>query len=247
LVENIQKHPILGKEIKIEPLPSYITPEVRINLEHLGFRLCYIPKIDIGKLEDIKQTDVKKYLDNLHSRYPNWHPYESLNGKERSDHNTSRNLNVWFWKLIMQEKIKLPKLPGNWVAIETIQKPSSGNYYPSSPVTKILGLSSRLDVPFGEIYKAISSKRIELLKEMGLPVSLDIRMLETIEWNLLANRYGWGSSNTFEWTNTQAHDADENYQIITGRSDGGGAAYAFWLDPSTSNNRVGFRIAAVLQ
>jgi hypothetical protein len=60
LVENIQKHPILGKEIKIEPLPSYITPEVRINLEHLGFRLCYIPKIDIGKLEDIKQTDVKK-------------------------------------------------------------------------------------------------------------------------------------------------------------------------------------------
>jgi hypothetical protein len=147
----------------------------------------------------------------------------------------------------MQEKIKLPKLPGNWVAIETIQKPSSGNYYPSSPVTKILGLSSRLDVPFGEIYKAISSKRIELLKEMGLPVSLDIRMLETIEWNLLANRYGWGSSNTFEWTNTQAHDADENYQIITGRSDGGGAAYAFWLDPSTSNNRVGFRIAAVLQ
>ncbi len=71
-------------------------------------------------------------------------------------------------------------------------------------------------------------------------------MLNAVEWNLLANREGWGQTNTYEWTNTEARDDGDSYRVLVGDSGRGGAARASWYSPEYSREYVGFRVAVVL-
>jgi hypothetical protein len=92
---------------------------------------------------------------------------------------------------------------------------------------------------------AIENKKAEILRDMGISGRADVRLLETFEYNLLANRDGWGSTNTYEWTNTEYHNSGPSRRIIAGDSDCGGAAHAYCHYPSHEHINIGWRAAIV--
>jgi hypothetical protein len=236
----------LGTYVEVLPLPAEVTPEVQRNLERLGFELRYIPRLDIGSLDELQRYGQEKFLDEIQSRYPSWRRYETLSREERKDHSVGRNLEKWFWGLAKDGRMEFPQLPGTWVAVETMQKPPYMEHYDKTPVGEGLGLEDRFSVSWDDAHRAIESNKSQLLREIGLPSSAEVRMLEAIEWNLLANREGWGSTNTYEWTNTKARDDGDSLRVIVGDSGYGGAACAAWGPPSNSYGRLGFRVAVVL-
>ncbi|HLC94203.1 MAG TPA: hypothetical protein VJH96_01390 [Patescibacteria group bacterium] len=237
---------VLGVDVEVPPVPSLVTPEVNSNLKHLGFGLRYIPKLDLGTVDDLKKKDKERYLDELQKRSPGWRRYESLSDTERGDHLVGRNLEEWYWRQIKNGDIDHPQLPGVWVAVESMPKPSYGESYRKTPVSDKMGLSDRFNVNWNDAQAAIQKAKRGILSEAGLPSSLDVRMLETLEWNLLANREGWGATNTYEWTNTEYRAGGESNRVIAGYSGSGGAAYVYWYHPGDSSDDLGFRLVVVL-
>ena len=125
-------------------------------------------------------------------------------------------------------------------------KPSYGDSYEKTLAGEALGLEDRFNVSWDDAHQAIETHKRELLDDMGLATSVDVRMLEAVEWNLLANREGWGTTDTYEWTNTEARAGGDPRRVVVGASDDGGAASAPWGHPTFSGGRVGFRVAVVL-
>ncbi len=237
---------ILGTRVEVKPLPASVTPEVRRNLETFGFELLYLPKLDLGTLADLKKVGEGKYLDDLQKRYPNWRHYESMADREKSDHSKPRNLNEWFWGYVKNGNINFPELPGQWVAVEKMPKPAYREKYASTPVGARLGFKDRFDVTWNNAKAAIDKEKAKLLTDIGLRSGADMRMLEALEWNLMANREGWGKTNTYEWVNTEARGAGGSGRVYVGLSDYGGAASATWVHPDDSDDNLGFRVAVVL-
>ncbi len=238
---------VLGVDVEVSPLPDSVTPEVREKLKNLGMELRFIPDVNLGTLADIKRDGVDEYLKNRQRLYPNWHKYETLTDSQKEDHSIGRNLEEWYWNLVKDEKVPFPQLPGKWIAVETMPKPKYGDKYSSSQITDELGLEDRFNVTWNDANKAINEAEGNILAAAGLPIiGEQVRMLEAIEWNLLANREGWGKTNTYEWTNTELRDGGVSDRVIVGYSDSGGAAYAIWYRPGRSYDRLGFRLAVVL-
>ncbi len=237
---------VLGTNIEVPPLPSEVTPEVQRNLERLGFELRFIPKLDLGTLDELQRKGQEEFLNDIQRRYPDWRRYEVLSREEREDHSVGRNLEEWFWGLAKDGRMEFPQLPGTWVAVETMPKPPYGDSYEKTPVGESLGLEDRFNVSWDDAHQAIETHKRELLGDIGLSTSVDVRMLEAVEWNLLANREGWGSTNTYEWTNTETRDDGGPVRVIVGYSVSGGAANARWNHPTNSNVNIGFRVAVVL-
>ena len=237
---------VLGTEVDIQPLPASITPEVRKNLERMGMELRFIPSLNLDTLGNLKRKGEESYLSDLQRRYPNWKRYESLNETEQSDHSINRNIEEWYWRNVKDGNIDFPQPHGVWVAVETMPKPSTGETYKRTSVSEKLGLSDRLSVSWNDAQTAIQKAKQSILSEAGLPESSDIRMLEALEWNLLANREGWGKSDTYEWTNTELRDSGESARVFVGYGVGGGAANAAWSHPGSSGDGLGFRVAVVL-
>lgn len=235
---------VLGTEVDIQPLPASITPEVKKNLEKMGMELRFIPSLNLDTLEALKKKGEEGYLDVLQRRYPNWRRYESLNDTQRGDHAVTRNLSQWYWESIRDGKIDFPKLPGNWVAVEMMPKPADGDHYAPSKMSEKLGFKDRFNVTWDNANKAINREKRNILSEAGLR-SGDVRMLEAVEWNLLANREGWGKTNTYEWTNTEFRVSGVSLRVVVGYSDDGGAAKAIWAFPDSSDDHLGFRVAVV--
>jgi len=238
---------VLGAEVDIQPLPASVTPEVRRNLERMGMELRFIPNLDLGTLDDLKRKGQEQFIDDLQRKYPNWRRYETLSDSEREDHSVTRNLEQWFWELAKEDRMDFPTMPGNWVAVETMPKPSWGEHYAPSRLTEKLGFEDRFNVTWNDANEAMNRSKRDILSEAGLR-SGDVRMLNAVEWNLLANREGWGQTNTYEWTNTEARAAGDSLRVVVGYSDGGGAAYADWGSPGYSydDGSLGFRVAVVL-
>lgn len=237
---------ILGTRVEVKSLPASVTPEVRKNLEAFGFELVYLPKLDIGTLADLKRAGESKYLDDLQRRYPNWKHYESMAGREKSDHSKPRNLNEWFWGLVKNGNINFPALPGQWVAVEKMPKPAYRSTYESTPVSARLGFRDRFNVTWNDAKAAVDREKAKLLTDIGLRSGADMRMLEALEWNLIANREGWGKTETYEWVNTEYRASGVSFQVLVGASDYGGAAGAIWGLPDGSGAVSGFRVAVVL-
>lgn len=237
---------ILGTRVEVKPLPASVTPEVRKNLEAFGFELVYLPKLDIGTLADLKRAGEGKHLDDLQRRYPNWKHYESMADRDKSDHSKPRNLNEWFWGNVKNGNINFPELSGQWMAVEKMPKPAYRSAYESTPVGARLGFRDRFNVSWNDAKAAIDRKKAKLLSDIGLRSGADMRMLEALEWNMVANREGWGKTDTYEWTNTEVRDAGGSRRVYVGSSDLGGAAYASWGHPGYSGAGLGFRVAVVL-
>ncbi len=237
---------VLGSEVEVLPLPSFVIQEVMRNLERFGFELRFIPALDLDALA-LREKGVVVFLKELAEKYPNWKPYESLNEREKSNHTVVRNLHHWFWKQV--GNIDFPELPGQWLAVETLEKPAWGREFPRSPLTDRLGFSDRFNLSWDEVTRAIWNTKQSILSEIGLSGHGDIRLLEALEWNLLANREGWGKTNSSEWTNTEYRPLDVNCHLFVGNFKYGGAAHVIWerSDYSSFNFNIGFRVAVVFK
>jgi hypothetical protein len=236
---------VLGSRVEVKPLPSSLTPEVRRNLEAFGFELVYLPKLELGTLTDLKRMGEGRFLDDLQRRYPNWKHYESMSDTDQKDHSKPRNLSEWYWGRVKDENVTFPQLPGQWVAVEKMPKPAYGTAYESTPTGARLGFPDRFNVSWNDAKAAIDREKARLLGDIGLRSGADMRMLETLEWNLVANREGWGATNTYEWTNSEYRGSGGSGRLIAGRSGLGGAAGADWGHPSDSGDNIGFRAAVV--
>lgn len=181
--------------MEVKPLPASVTPEVRRNLEAFGFKLMYLPRLDLGTLDDLKRLGESSYLDELQRRYPNWRHYERMSDSDKKDYKISRNLNEWFWKSVKEGNVVFPKPVGYWVAAEEKPPISAGE-------EDKLGLGRRDIFSWGRAKGIIDSERSRILKDIGLPSMLITRMPEAIEWSLMANREGWAEITSNEWTNT---------------------------------------------
>jgi len=85
---------------------------------------------------------VPAYLKELNRIYPNWRPYEELSAKEKADNRIVRNLEAYFWENVKEGNVDFPVLPGQWMGVETIQKPYRCQKYPATALTDIMRLST---------------------------------------------------------------------------------------------------------
>lgn len=239
---------VLGANVEVPPLPANITPEIKRNMERLGFELRYIPKLDLGTLDDLKRKGEIQFLDDLQRRYPNWRRYETLSDTERGDHSVTRNLEQLFWGTAKNGNMEFPQSQGAWVAVESVKKPSWRESYDKTPAMEAMGLDNYFNVSAENADQAIQERFLPWFSgQTGLRVNgRDARMLTAVEWNLLANREGWGSTNTCEWTNTKIRVGGHPRRVLVGDSGHGGAASVDWYPLSDSAGYVGFRVAVVL-
>lgn len=236
----------LGVQIDIPRLPEYVTPEVIKNLENYGMELRFIPQLDLQQ-NFLRSKNVSDYLTELSTRYPHWKPYEQLTDQEKTDHTVVRNLRDWYWQQVKANKVNFPILPGVWMAVETMEKPAYGNQYPTSQLTTEMGLSDRFNVTWNKAKEAINNTKQDVLRNAGLlPGQKQMRMLTALEWNLLANRDGWGATNTYEWVEDEFRGSGASRRLIVGYSGSGGTADADWNRPDSSLGNIGFRVAVVL-
>lgn len=241
--EKSQWKRVLGTEIDVPRIPYIVTPEVQENLKEMGMELRFIPALDLGNLNKLKKLRREKYLKNLQYSYPGWNPYEELKNKEKGDHSVMRNLNKWFWDSVKDRKINFPELQGKWIAVETMPKPKRGDGYEPSIITDILNLKNRFSKTWKYINNTLNNKGAEVLAKIGIKNG-ELKMLDALEYNLLANREGWGKTNTYEWTSTEFLGEDNFYRaVVVGGSDSGGAANADLCLPENSGCDLGVRFA----
>lgn len=231
-------------------MPDSVTPEVRRNLERMGFGLRYVPTLDLGSKSYLRERRVKGYLTELQRKYPEWKVFESLSDWEKRDYSVPKNLRRPYWERVRDGDIDFPVLPGQWLAVETVEKPAYGRKYARTPFAEKLGFGDdRFNVPWYDIHDTFQREK-RVLSDIGLPIgSTDLRLLEALEWNLLGNREGWGKTNTSEWTNTENTEyshVGSPARLIIGHSGGGGAAFMGQRYPGNSVEDVGFRAALVL-
>lgn len=236
---------VLGTRVEVKPLPDSVTPEVTSNLERIGLGLRYIPALDLGSIEYLRDKGVDKYLIELQRKYPKWKPLENLLDTERADHTVPRNLERHYWELINNGNVAFPVLPGQWIAVETVDKPLRGEKYAKTSLSERLGFQKdRFDVSWNDAHTAIEREKPRILSDIGLSRrSADIRMLEALEWNLLGNREGWGETNTYEWTNTEFRLSDVSFRLFVGRSRKGEKASGRGFAKAYAKDRTGERPA----
>jgi hypothetical protein len=197
---------VLGAYVEAPPLPPQITPQVKEALERNGFELAYIPKLDIGTLEELKKSGIEKFLDKMETSYPNWRkcPYWD----EDIDSTMSINLEYIFWKFVEEGKIDFPQLPGAWIAI------GPAHSFGDSPLDADKFIEEELKPQF--------------LEETGLKEEdIEMRIPTALEWNLLANHEGWGENEgSYEWTSTNLNfrNGSEDRRIRLGGSKPDGVA-----------------------
>jgi hypothetical protein len=239
---------ILGTHVEVKPLPDSVTPEVRSNLERMGFGLRYVPALDLGNIAYLRERGVNKYLAELQQKYPKWKPFEGLSDRERADHTVPRNLEKWYWEHVNDGKVAFPVLPGQWMAVETLEKPVYGRKYSITPFAEKLGFrDNRFNLSWNDAKHAIDlQKHRGILSEIGLTRAADSRFLEILEWNLIGNREGWGKTDTYEWTNTKYRESGDLYRLLVGDSSRGGTAFVSFDRPDNSNIDIGFRAAVVI-
>jgi hypothetical protein len=260
---------ILGTDIEVTIPNTSITPQLRNSLNKLGLRLVYIPNLNLNTLQELQTIGTAKFLKSIKDRYPNWMPYESIQDKdslessyeddkdidqtssdqqpEKPNNNTTINLKESFWKSVLEKEVAFPKLPGQWMAIEYRPKPKIKEPYEPNLIDNYLG--NRF-TSWDKANLAISNNKDYILERLKLNSENEIyiRMPEIIEFNLLANRFEWGETSTYEWTNTERTSYKEDKKIssrlITGNSGTGGAASYFWHYPTLKvKNAIGYRIA----
>lgn len=132
---------VLGADVEVKPFPSYITPEVKGRLDFYGLKLMYLPKLELGTLDDLQKKGTSRYLDGLQARYTNWRHFERMSPAEKANHEIPRNLEEeGFWLPIIDGKIEFPNLPGQWVAVERLRKPNIGQFYEKTKLLEELNI-----------------------------------------------------------------------------------------------------------
>ena len=219
--EQQKLHDFFGRDIEVPPLPEGITAEQVQAWEAQHLKLHYLPLIDMSK--------------------------EDIEGWIKPD-----------FKYLTESD--LPKdamlLPGSWLLVDERPKPKyeSGNQQYDNdtdflgPVLEELrqkGLIQSFKHPGSRFY--ISPQELEnpaVIEAIARAYNLkpeQITLPRMIEFNVLGNIHHpeWGESNCSEWFSDQYKAGLE--RLYGGRSDYGGLAYVYSLDPDDRNDFIGFR------
>lgn len=156
-------------------------------------------------------------------------------------------------KFLTEANITRRKLPGRWVAVETIRKPhyNEPDGYGADPLGKTLGLKTRFKQSWDKLDTEILPAAAKLL---GVSEK-STRLPSVEEWNLIGNLLNWlrkemnedlpdlGSTNSWEWCENACGSGD---RLITGGAEDGGLAYVDcgWHDDGHID--IAFRVLVVL-
>lgn len=248
---------LFGREYEIASMPEFITQDVYDKLQAQGFDLFYIPDVlnginfpkNIslgGRLlkRFIKDDPVSIFLEELNAKNPYWKHLEALPMSDRSDLDVTRNLQRWYWDQIYNRKIEFPDLPGQWYAVETLNKPSYGvNRYADTLITSMLGMHDRFNHSQSDVKNKIQSVEKNILELVGLPETLPVRLPYAIEWNVFANRQGWGKTKSYEYVEDNVLSLGKpEYCLKVGGADEGGASHVDPVHPENVCHAVGCRL-----
>ena len=221
---------ILGTGLYIKPLPvdekgnQIITKSLIDKLDNLNMQLIYMPDLE-GNLSVIdlfaQGQTIPQYLN---SNYPNWKPYEDLKEKQIGVRANYRNINNKFWENVKNKSIDLPRMPGQWVAIELNSDNPNGAYYGNQtppPLNTYLGINSRAST-YHEVQQILADRTYFILQGvLGLEEGqAELRLPNALETNLYLNRLE--QRNIWpEWTSTSHHKSfgREAKVIIRGAED----------------------------
>ncbi|OGH11013.1 MAG: hypothetical protein A3B38_02360 [Candidatus Levybacteria bacterium RIFCSPLOWO2_01_FULL_36_13] len=204
--EKLAWERVFGLRPEIGPLPPYFTHEMKEKLEENGFNFIYIPHLELEN--GWRGLSTAGYLSALQRDYPNWKALEYLPDIDRDNPNVPKNLSQTFWDDVERGNIPFPQLPGKWIAVE---------HRDGSFMEDHLGINFYNSDDWSEILSGITMKQQKALEELDLwGFRAHIRLPEAIEWNLLANRFGWGSPGEWDWTSTETN---ENEIVVMGLFD----------------------------
>jgi len=241
---------VLGGDVKVDTLPNIVTPQIRQSFKNMGLELRFIPSLDhLGTLKDLQsKRSVEEYLEGLKQRYPKWRRLNELNKNEIADYKVRRNLQELYWVSVRNEKFPFPEFSGRWVAIETNDNPEWVNEHIVREFARKSGsYDDGLRMSWNNVNAAIYEEKKRVLSKVGLPAErADIRLLDALEWNLLANREGWGKTDMYEWTKTKFIGFGHTRIVIVGKFVFGGAGCVSTSSPVSYDDDVGFRAAIVL-
>jgi hypothetical protein len=219
---------VLAGDVRIDPLPDFIDSGVIQKLKDMKLQLRFVPALQL----ETEKNSVQEHLRILRERYPRW-----------------KNARRLYWELVRGDKFASPKLPGQWMAIETEPKLAlvEAKDGAKSLAAELGFENSRCNTSWNSIQDAIEEQKQRILSKIGLPLErTNLRLLEALEWNLLANCEGWGKTDTWEWTNTQFCGDGHMRVIIAGNKTRGGAGSMCARSPVRSDTNLGFRAVIVL-
>jgi hypothetical protein len=218
---------VLGSDVKVRPLPKHVDSWVIQNLKKMHLEPRFIPSLSLETMDD----DVRDHLEILRARYPR-----------------CNNVRKLYWELVREGKFNFPRLAGQWIAVEVQDTSTSRGEYLTLSVAARLGVhNDGFNVSWNSIQDAINREKQSILSEIGLPTErTDLRLLEALEWDLMANREGWGTTDTWEWTNTKYCGNGHMRIIVVGNSEFGGAGCMSARSPVNTHEPLGFRVAVIL-
>lgn len=206
--KTIYREKVLGIDIDVKPLPAVVTPQVVKSLEQWGFKLRYIPQLQLGDVTDLRNKEIIDFVQDIVCRYPlwsmaGWWPRPSKGELNFFESEKSKNLGYDFWDHVRNGNISFPQVESQWVAIETKQR--EGKHYSFAPLSDRLKLprpqKAGDDFKFHRIHKVVQDVQDSFLSEIGLHGSALIRLPEAVELNLVNNAERWRYKR--EWTNTK--------------------------------------------
>lgn len=241
LVEQQKWEDTLGLKIHIDPYPSFLSPDIIEKLKSYGLHLRYIPQISYTSngllIKEPYAYDESPVSSPSPTPLPKWREINQSN-LPVPKRTQFQHLEPKFWQEVNQRLIPSPTLPGEWAAVEIMPKPDINQSYPESFFTFDKGYKRRVHISWAEVKHFLDWTKKNTLKNIGLVnVShTQLRMLEAVEWNFLANREQWPNNNSAEWTNTSYAGKDK---LLVGA--GGNSRYEI-NSPATRNPFWGYRV-----
>ena len=144
-----------------------------------------------------------------------------------------------------------PESLGNWVFVETLPKPNKGERYPKTPLSKLISSDDRFGAfSFAEVEDWIRAHEENILSATGLTKDqAEVRLLPAVSYNLFANRFGWGATESNEWVGTRGIDksSGREFGFAMGHRAHGGAGAMVRRNTHERSPDTGFRLAIYLK
>lgn len=215
-----------GQTIEVPPLPAEITKEKIAHWEKMGFKLRYLPAMDMSESQN----------------YPGWKKKpENWFYKQITEGNLVANSQT---------------LTAGWVLVDTSLKPNYANgeqMYADDPfsiaikklrqagaIADYAKKDSRFNISADELAK--SELKIALAKVLAVDPA-QLGYLRAIEFNVLGNAFypEWGETDTWEWFEDQGVKNLGGGRLNGGYSDNGGLSRVSCAESAPRDDSLGFR------
>ena len=163
------------RNLEVPPLPEYITPRVENALKAMGFKFVYLPKLDIGDLEELKKVGAEKFLNDLAAAFPDWTPP-----------------GISFWELVESGELDFPVSQSGWLVnrdpytyqVDNTQYIESGVHTHFAMMLNFV-LQNKKPVDINTVHKMIEDEVKRGLFEKDVPKNLRVRSGNPLEISLI--------------------------------------------------------------